>query len=650
MSKKFTGNIKLASAINQTGAQPLDDRVVVASVADLYNSFGTAIYEGMMVVVNDEHAIYVLTDTTKVAQAAGWKKIGDVSGDISDLQEQITAVKSTADTAASDLKSFKERTEGFATAAQGTLATNAVRKVASGTANGTISVTTGTGAATDVAVKGLAGAAYKGVSTEVKASDANLVTGGAVKAAIDTAVASAYKVKGCVANFADLPAAANNSVGDVYNVQNAFTLESKPYPAGTNVVWAPAETAEDAPEAHKVAHWDALGGTVDLSGYALKTDMNVGTPPESANYIVKSVSQTDGKITASYSVIAGIIISNYSKADEYTAVKTTDSLGAALGKLEAGVTEAKSAASSAAAAGVTSIDTQKGDIGFETVQKGVQLSITKGTSDTNAKLKATIVGEAIAEANIADGAVTKAKLATDVQASLGKADNSVQFEANGKDVDIEGNFKTKNGKIELGQNGITIQKSSSRNNGSSALLLNADPEHEENVVLMGIASPEVDTDAANKAYVDTKVGAIDTGVTTFGGQKGAITVDSGKTATGAVNFTVGTDKKLTGTVAGLGTAAALSSDDIVKYSLKDGKHDSVLVDAPIAINDADSADRIVLQRTGEENIYIQYLPGGNLRILNGTNSVKLIGIATPEGDDSAVNKKYVDDALTWTEI
>lgn len=273
MSKKFTGNIKLASAINQTGAQPLDDRVVVASVADLYDSFGAAIYEGMMVVVNDEHAIYVLTDTTKVAQAAGWKKIGDVSGDILDLQEQITAVKSTADTAASDLKSFKERSEGFATTAQGTLATNAVRKVASGTANGTISVTTGTGAATDVAVKGLAGAAYKGVSTEVKASDVNLVTGGAVKVAIDTAVASAYKVKGCVANFADLPAAANNSVGDVYNVQNAFTLESRPYPAGTNVVWAPAETAEDAPAAHKVAHWDALGGTVDLSGYVQKTEI-----------------------------------------------------------------------------------------------------------------------------------------------------------------------------------------------------------------------------------------------------------------------------------------------------------------------------------------------------------------------------------------
>lgn len=51
-------------------------------------------------------------------------------------------------------------TGAYATAAQGTLATNAVRKVATGTANGTISVTTGTGAATNVAVKGLGTAAY----------------------------------------------------------------------------------------------------------------------------------------------------------------------------------------------------------------------------------------------------------------------------------------------------------------------------------------------------------------------------------------------------------------------------------------------------------------------------------------------------------
>lgn len=53
----------------------------------------------------------------------------------------------------------------YATASQGTLATNAVRKVATGSTNGTISVTTGTGSATDVAVKGLGSAAYRGAGS-----------------------------------------------------------------------------------------------------------------------------------------------------------------------------------------------------------------------------------------------------------------------------------------------------------------------------------------------------------------------------------------------------------------------------------------------------------------------------------------------------
>jgi len=82
MAKTFEGNIKLASAIAQTGAQPLDDRVVVASKSDLYNSFGTAIYQGMHVVVTDENAAYILVDTSKVATAEGWKKVGDGKGAI----------------------------------------------------------------------------------------------------------------------------------------------------------------------------------------------------------------------------------------------------------------------------------------------------------------------------------------------------------------------------------------------------------------------------------------------------------------------------------------------------------------------------------------------------------------------------------------
>ena len=81
-------------------------------------------------------------------------------------------------------------TDAYATAAQGTLATNAVRKVATGTANGTIAVTTGTGAATDVAVKGLGSAAYtesKSYATAAqgtKADNAMPKTGGTFTGAV----------------------------------------------------------------------------------------------------------------------------------------------------------------------------------------------------------------------------------------------------------------------------------------------------------------------------------------------------------------------------------------------------------------------------------------------------------------------------------
>jgi len=64
----------------------------------------------------------------------------------------------------------------------------------------------------------------------------------------DSKVASVYKPKGSVATYADLPS--TPSTGDVYNVIAAYGN----VPAGTNFVW-------------NGTAWDALGGTVDLSGY-----------------------------------------------------------------------------------------------------------------------------------------------------------------------------------------------------------------------------------------------------------------------------------------------------------------------------------------------------------------------------------------------
>lgn len=68
----------------------------------------------------------------------------------------------------------------------------------------------------------------------------------------------AYKVKGSVETFADLPEQAE--AGDVYNIRKKGGTDSDgtPIVAGTNVV----RTAD--------GDWDALGGTVDLSGYVEK--------------------------------------------------------------------------------------------------------------------------------------------------------------------------------------------------------------------------------------------------------------------------------------------------------------------------------------------------------------------------------------------
>lgn len=83
MSKIFTGNIALASAIRPTGAQPLDDRTVVQSLDDLYSSLGTAVYNGMVVYVVDETSLYILVDKSKIDTPAGWKKVdGNGNGTI----------------------------------------------------------------------------------------------------------------------------------------------------------------------------------------------------------------------------------------------------------------------------------------------------------------------------------------------------------------------------------------------------------------------------------------------------------------------------------------------------------------------------------------------------------------------------------------
>lgn len=85
MAKLFTGKANFGFAFNQTGAQPLDDRSVVQSYNDLLNAntFGTAIYNGMIVATVDEQKVYMLVDDTKSTSKDGWKEIGVGTGSLS---------------------------------------------------------------------------------------------------------------------------------------------------------------------------------------------------------------------------------------------------------------------------------------------------------------------------------------------------------------------------------------------------------------------------------------------------------------------------------------------------------------------------------------------------------------------------------------
>ena len=72
---------------------------------------------------------------------------------------------------------------------------------------------------------------------------------------IELPLSSIYRYKGSVRTFANLPSGAE--IGDVYNVEEAYGS----YAPGTNFAW-------------NGTTWDALGGSVDLSGYLTRTEFN----------------------------------------------------------------------------------------------------------------------------------------------------------------------------------------------------------------------------------------------------------------------------------------------------------------------------------------------------------------------------------------
>lgn len=72
---------------------------------------------------------------------------------------------------------------------------------------------------------------------------------------------SIYTYKGSKATYADLPST-GNEVGDVWNVEAAYTVDGKTYAEGTNWAW-------------NGESWNALAGSIDLSGYVTSEEVSV---------------------------------------------------------------------------------------------------------------------------------------------------------------------------------------------------------------------------------------------------------------------------------------------------------------------------------------------------------------------------------------
>lgn len=107
---------------------------------------------------------------------------------------------------------------------------------------------------------------------ETKANVSDVYTKTQTDEKIASAISSTYKPSGSV-EFASLPTPSAATLGNVYNVTDAFEADTRfvtgeqgtSYPAGSNVAVVQIEEAY---------YFDVLAGTVDLSDYSTTTQMN----------------------------------------------------------------------------------------------------------------------------------------------------------------------------------------------------------------------------------------------------------------------------------------------------------------------------------------------------------------------------------------
>lgn len=133
---------------------------------------------------------------------------------------------------------------------------------------------------TDAALSAAQGKALKTLIDELKAS---------VTAALD--------YKGTKDTYAELPTEGNKK-GDVWNVVAAYGNT----PAGTNYAW-------------DGTNWDPLGGTIDLSGYYTKDQVDTAI-----NEVKTALETADSTLESSISTISNQLVNKVDKVDGYSLI------------------------------------------------------------------------------------------------------------------------------------------------------------------------------------------------------------------------------------------------------------------------------------------------------------------------------------------
>lgn len=104
MGKGTENLFTLSGGFNITGQQPIDSRLVVKNVSDLYlvdTWDGVGLYNGLVVAIQSTGSLFVLKDRDNYTDAASWVAVGgDVSADLSTLTARVGVVEDKINVAA----------------------------------------------------------------------------------------------------------------------------------------------------------------------------------------------------------------------------------------------------------------------------------------------------------------------------------------------------------------------------------------------------------------------------------------------------------------------------------------------------------------------------------------------------------------------